>query len=53
MQGMALGAVTRGFLPKLVQPEGAKHTVRGMSFNVDETSSSASVQTDIGMEMLV
>jgi len=24
-----------------------------MSFNVDETSSSASVQTDIGMEMLV
>jgi hypothetical protein len=53
MQGMAMGAVTRAFLPKLVPPEGAQQTVRGMSFNVDEASSSASVQTDIGMEMLV
>ena len=53
MQGMAMGAVTRAFLPKLVLPEGAQQTVRGMSFNVDEASSSASVQTDIGMEMLV
>jgi len=53
MQGMAMGAVTRAFLPKLVPAEGAQQTVRGMSFNVDEASSSASVQTDIGMEMLV
>ena len=53
MQGMVTGAVTHAFLPKLVPPEGAQQTVRGMSFNVDEASSSASVQTDIGMEMLV
>lgn len=53
MQGMATGAMTRAFLPKLVPPEGAQQTVRGMSLNINEASSSASVQTDSGMEMLV